>query len=47
MNNDRTWVSTGKLPTKDLESRQCEDLLGYANQFKKLFVDRETQLVCR
>ena len=43
----RSWISRGKLPTKDVESRQCKGLLGYANQFEKLFVDKETQLVCR
>ena len=43
----RAWISKGKLPTKDVESRQCKGLLGYANQFEKLFVDKETQLVCR
>ena len=43
----RSWISKGKLPTKDVESRQCNGLLGYANQFEKLFVDKETQLVCR
>ena len=43
----RSWISKGKLPTKDVESRQCKGLLGYAKQFQKLFVDKETQLVCR
>ena len=43
----RSWISEGKLPTKDVESRQCKGLLGYTNQFEKLFVDKETQLVCR
>ena len=43
----RAWISKGKLPTKNVESRQCKGLLGYANQFEKLFVDKETQLVCR
>ena len=43
----RSWISKGKLPTKDVESRQCKGLLGYANQFEQLFVDKETQLVCR
>ena len=43
----RLWISKGKLPTKDVESRQCKGLLGYANQIEKLFVDKETQLVCR
>ena len=32
----RAWISKGKLPTKDVESRQCKGLLGYANQFEKL-----------
>ena len=41
------WISKNKLPTKDVESRQCKGLLGYANQFEKLFVDKETQIVCR
>ena len=43
----RSWASKGKLPSKDVESRQFKGLHGYANQFEKLFVDRETQLVCR
>ena len=43
----RSWISKGKFPTKDVKSRQCKGLLGYANQFEKLFVDKETQLVCR
>ena len=43
----RSWISKCKLPTKDLELRQCRGLLGYANQFAKLFVDKETQSVCR
>ena len=43
----RAWISKGKLPKKDVESRLCKGLLGYANQFEKLFVDKETQLVCR
>ena len=43
----RAWISKGNLPTKDVESRQCKSLLGYANQFEKLFVDKETQLVSR
>ena len=43
----RSWISRGKVPTKDVESRQCKGLLGYANQFEKLFVDKETHLVCR
>ena len=43
----RAWISKGKLPTKGVVSRQCKCLLGYANQFEKLFVAKETQLVCR
>ena len=43
----RAWITKGNLPTKDMESRQCKGLLGYANQFEKLFFDNETQLVCR
>ena len=43
----RSWITKSKLPTKDVESRQCKGLLGYANQFEKLFVGKETQLVCR
>ena len=43
----RSWILKSKLPRKDVESRQCEDLLGYANQIEKLFADKETQLVCR
>ena len=43
----RSWISKGKLPTKYVESRQFKGILGYANQFEKLFVDKETQLVCR
>ena len=47
LENVRAWISNGKLHTKDVEPRQCKRLLGYANQFEKLFVDKETQLVCR
>ena len=43
----RSWISKSKLPTKDVESRQCKGLHGYPNQFEKLFVDKETQIVCR
>ena len=39
----RSWISKVKMPRKDVESRQCKGLLGYANQFEKLFVDKETQ----
>ena len=47
LNTVRSWISKCKLPTKHVESRHCKGLLGYANQFEKLFVDKETQLVCR
>ena len=40
-NTVRVWISTGKLPTKDVQSRQCKGLFGYANQFEKLFVDKK------
>ena len=30
-----------------MKSRQGRSLLGYASQFEKVFVDKETQLVCR
>ena len=43
----RSWISKGKSPTRDVESRQCKGLLGYAKQFEKMFVDKKTQLVCR
>ena len=43
----RAWISRGKFSKKDVESRHGKGLLGYANQFEKLFVDQETQLVCR
>ena len=43
----RSCISKHKFPTQDVESRQCEGLLGYANQFGKPFVDKKTQLVCR
>ena len=43
----RSCILKGKMPAKDVESRQCKGLLRYANQFEKLFVDKETQLVCR
>ena len=39
----RSQISEGKLPTEDVKSQQCKDLLGYANQFEKTFVDKETQ----
>ena len=47
LNTVSSCISNGKLPTKDVETRQCKGLLGYANQFEKLFYDKETQLVCR
>ena len=43
----RSWISKSKIPTKDVESRQCKNQLGYASQFEKLFVDNEKQLICR
>ena len=43
----RSCISKAKLPTKDVEPRQCKGLLGYANHLEKLFVDKATQLVCR
>ena len=43
----RSWISNCKLPAKYVKSRQCKRLLGYANHFEKLFVDKETQLLCR
>ena len=42
-----SWISKGKLPTKDVESRQCKGLLADTNQFEKMFDDKETQLNCR
>ena len=42
-----SWISKSKLSTKDVKSRQRKSVLGYANQFETLFVDKETQLVCR
>ena len=47
LNSVRSWISKSKLPTKDVQSRQCKGLHGYVNQFEKLFVDKETQIVCR
>ena len=47
LNTVRLWISTGKLPTVDVEARQCKGLLGYTNPLEKLFIDSETQLVCR
>ena len=41
----RSCMSKGKLPTKDVESRQCKGVLGYAKEIENLFVDKETQLV--
>ena len=43
----RYWILRSKLPTKDVELRQCNGPLGDLNQFEKTFVDKETQLVCR
>ena len=43
----RSWISKVKLPTKDVQSQQCKSLLGYANRFEKLFLEKETQLVCQ
>ena len=31
LNTVRSWISNGKLPTKDVESRQCKGRHGYAN----------------
>ena len=42
----RSWIAKRKLPAKNVESQQCKGLLGYANQFEKLFVNNETRLVC-
>ena len=47
LNSVRSWISNGKLPTKDLQTRQCKGLLGYANQFEKFFSDKETQFFHR
>ena len=38
----RAWTSKSKLPTKDVESRQCKGLLGYANQFETVCRQRNT-----
>ena len=43
----KSWIIKGKVPSKDVESRQCKGLLGYSNQFEKLFIDEETHLVCK
>ena len=47
VNTVRSWLSKVKVPTKDMKSRQYRRLPGYAGQFEKVFVDKETQLVCR
>ena len=46
LNTVRSWITKGKFPKRNAESRQCKSVLGYANQYKKMFVDKETQLVC-
>ena len=46
LNTVRSWISNGKLPTKDVGTRQDKGILGYANQFQNMFIDKETQLVC-
>ena len=46
LNIVRSWISNGKLPTKHVGTRQCKGLLGYANEFEKMFFDKETQIVC-
>ena len=46
-NTVRSCISNGKLPTMDVETRQCKCLLGYANQFEKMFNDKETQKAFR
>ena len=43
----RSCITKRVFPTKEVESQQCKSLLGYASQFEQLFVDKETQLVCR
>ena len=47
LNTVKSWIIKGKVPSKDVESRQCKGLLGYSNQFEKLFIDEETHLVCK
>ena len=47
LNTGHSRLSNSKLSTRDVESPQCKGLLGCANPFEKLFVDKETQLVCR
>ena len=43
----KSWLINGKVPSKDVESRQCKGLVGYSNQFEKLFIDKEIHLVCK
>ena len=43
----KSWLINGKAPLKDVESRQCKGLVGYSNQFEKLFIDKETHRVCK
>ena len=43
----KSWLKNGKVPSKDVESRQCKGLVGYSNQFENLFIDKETHLVCK
>ena len=45
LNTVRSWITKGKLPKRNAQSRKCKSVLGYANQYKKMFVDKETQLV--
>ena len=47
LNTIRSWIANVKLIARDVQKRQCKGLLGYASQFEKLFIDKETPLVCR
>ena len=37
----RSWITRGKLPTKDVESRQCKGHFGYAIQFENGLFSKE------
>ena len=41
LNAIRIWILTSKLPTKDVERRQCNGLLGYANSSKNCLLARK------
>ena len=41
LNIVRSWISKGKLPTKDVESRRCKGLLGYPSHFENRLLKKK------